>query len=199
MDFKYFLENIRFYGDHVLMLLGYVLGFNIFNWLFFGSILNLLGIRPRHLTGLIGIPLAPILHANLSHFLSNSFPLIFLSLMMIAIDGLQAYYELCIAITLLSGLMIWLFARHAIHIGASALATGMYGWLAITTYYYPSAVNYLIMFVLFFYFGFMIQGVLPNGDRSVSWEGHLFGMISGIIVHFYENNILEFLSKFNIF
>lgn len=199
MDFKYFLENIRFYGDHVLLILGYILGFNLLNWLFFGSILNLLGIRPRHLVGLIGIPLAPILHANLSHFLSNSFPLVFLSLMMIAIDGLNAYYDLCISISLLSGLMIWLFARPAIHIGASALATGMYGWLAATTYYQPSAVNYLIMFILFFYFGFMIQGVLPNGDRSVSWEGHLFGMISGIIIHFYESDILIYLSQFNLF
>ena len=40
---------------------------NIVNWFILGSRLNILGIYPRHVLGLIGIPCSPVLHGHFNH------------------------------------------------------------------------------------------------------------------------------------
>jgi len=77
--------------------------------------------------------------------------------------------------------MLWLFGRSAFHIGASALVFGYFGFLLTRSYYSPSISSILISLGVFIIYGGLIWGVLPQGNH-ISWEGHLFGLISGGIV-----------------
>lgn len=101
-------------------------------WLFFFVSLVfkgilLLGIIPRHVRGLPGILFAPLLHANFNHIFFNSIPLVVLS-NFILINGLTYYIVVTVLITVLSGIAVWLFAKPGLHIGASGLITGYWGF-----------------------------------------------------------------------
>ena len=73
-------SELFFFAKSELPFMGYILlvmwAVNIFNWVL-GSPLNILGIYPRSLFGLIGIIFAPILHGNFNHLFFNSIPLFF--------------------------------------------------------------------------------------------------------------------------
>lgn len=71
---------------------------------------------------------APLLHANFNHLFFNSIPLVVLS-NFILINGLLYFLYVTLFITLLSGFLIWCFAKPGIHLGASSLITGYWGLL----------------------------------------------------------------------
>src|SRR5271155_1013926 len=85
--------------------------------------LNILGIFPRHIFGLFGIPFFSFLHASFNHIFFNSIPLVIL-VDLVLIGGKQNFIYVSASIILISGFLTWLFGRHAIHIGASGLVMG---------------------------------------------------------------------------
>lgn len=139
--------------------------------------LSIFGIIPRHLFGLIGIPLAPFLHANFNHLFFNFFPFYVLSLMLIP-NGFAFYWQLLWLLIVISGIGIWLFGRKGIHIGASALVTALWGFLVMDMFYNPTILSVLNGVICIYYFFGIFLGIFPNEDK-VSWEGHLIGLISG--------------------
>jgi membrane associated rhomboid family serine protease len=75
---------------------------------------------------------------------------------------------------------VWLFADpRTIHIGASGLIFGLLGYLLLRAYFERSLSSIFIALVVAVLYGGAIFGVLP-GQRGVSWEGHLFGFLSGV-------------------
>ncbi|HVY53045.1 MAG TPA: rhomboid family intramembrane serine protease, partial [Gammaproteobacteria bacterium] len=62
----------------VLSLLGLLYFIHFINFIL-GYRLNIFGIFPRRIFGLIGIPLSPFLHGHFSHLFFNSIPLFVLS------------------------------------------------------------------------------------------------------------------------
>ena len=83
------------------------------------------GILPRSFGGLIGIPLAPMLHGGFWHTVSNTIPLLFLGALTLA-KGKRMFWETTVSVTLLSGVLVWLFARESYHVGASGLVFGYF-------------------------------------------------------------------------
>jgi membrane associated rhomboid family serine protease len=146
-----------------------------------------LGIFPRQFWGLPGILFTPLIHAGFSHLISNSLPLIFLA------TGIIYYYKtsgikIILLIYFLTGILIWLFARPAYHIGASGLIYGFAAFLFFGGIIRRDAGSIALSLIVTFLYGGMIWGVLPL-DEHVSWEAHLFGGIVGIILSFvYKNN-----------
>lgn len=137
-----------------------------------------LGLDPRDLTGLIGIPAMPFLHGSVSHAVSNTVPLIVLGSLLSVVTRGQVM-PVNLVIVLLGGALVWLLARDAIHVGASGLLFGWFGFLLTRGVLDRSLLaSGIAMFVAVFY-GAMIWGVLPR-DPSVSWESHLLGAIAGI-------------------
>jgi len=179
MDLIYFSENIQYYGQDVTTLLTYVYIANFINWYVFKGVFLFLGIHPRKLIGLIGIFLAPILHASTDHFLLNAIPFFCMTFMMILIFDFEIAQILLQALAVFSGILIWIFARPGIHVGASALVSAMYGWLLYWTFHHPSFLNFSILMTLFIYFSSILTGLVPN-DPKISWEGHVLGFCSGI-------------------
>lgn len=138
------------------------------------------GIMPRELIGLHGVLFSPFIHSNLSHLYNNSIPLLVL------LAALQYFYPrhsfkvICYGI-LFSGLLTWLIGRTSYHIGASGLIYVLVGFIffkGIITRYFRLVALSLTVIVLY---GGMIWYVLPDVDNSISWEGHLAGLISGVI------------------
>lgn len=138
------------------------------------------GIVPRTMDGLWGIPLAPFLHGGFGHVLSNTVPLLMLG-GLVATRGWQTLLGVTLFVVLLGGAGVWLVARGGSHIGASGLVFGYFGYLVARGWYDRRIVSILIAVVVIVVYGSLIFGVLPTGGR-VSWEGHLTGLISGVLV-----------------
>ncbi len=145
-----------------------------------GHALDRFGIWPRHLSGLIGIPLAPLLHGGILHLVSNTLPLLVLGFL-VAVHGMRAFFAVTIAIVLIGGAGVWLMARSNYHIGASGLIFGYFGYLVAMGWYARSVKAVLIAIGVVLFYGGMIFGVLPR-HPYISWESHLFGLLAGIWV-----------------
>lgn len=152
------------------------------------SVLQLIGIfndlipklLPRHFSGLPGIAAMPFTHGSLLHLISNTFPLIVFSAL-ISLKGNKYFLEVTISIIIISGAMLWLMGRGSFHIGASGLVFGYFGFLLMRMIYSPSISTILISISVFLLYGGIIFGIIPQSGR-ISWEGHLFGLIAGVLV-----------------
>jgi membrane associated rhomboid family serine protease len=138
----------------------------------------LLGIIPRQVRGLTGIICAPLLHAHFNHLFFNSIPLFVLS-GFILINGLMYYLIVTLLITLLSGFAIWCFAKNGLHIGASALITGYWGFLVFNIYQHTTITTVVLGGLSLYYFAGVFLGIFPK-EKEVSWQGHLYGLLAGM-------------------
>lgn len=144
--------------------------------------INSYGIIPRTIRGLWGIPFSNFLHGNLDHIISNTVPLaVLLSLTLYLYP--RKFYIINICIILISGVLTWIIARHAIHIGASSLIYGLVSFIIVNAIIKKDKSSLLIGILVFIFYSGIFIGVIPfiNG-RNISWEGHLFGAIAGFIV-----------------
>lgn len=147
--------------------------------LLLGHRLSALGLLPRSLRGLLGIPLSPLLHAGPIHLLVNTLPFALLG-GLVMLHGRQAFVEVSLFTALLGGAGVWLFGRPALHVGASGVIFGYFGYLVARGWYSrdPVAMGIAVLTVLFY--GGMLWGVVPTG-LPVSWEAHLCGLLAGVV------------------
>lgn len=152
----------------------------IVNAVVFGGNLFLLGVTPRSVAGLFGILLAPFLHANFAHLIANTVPLLVLG-WFVMLRRKRDLFTVSALSALVGGLGTWLIApSHSVHAGASVLVFGYLGYLLVRGVLerrFLPIVGSLIVFVLY---GGALSGVLP-GALGVSWQGHLFGLLGGVL------------------
>jgi membrane associated rhomboid family serine protease len=166
--------------------------------------LSFLGVLPRHLNGLPGIILMPFLHANSSHLISNSIPVLVLGTLLF-----YFYRNLALKISfisvLISGILVWLLANWsetpAYHIGASGLIYAWAAFLVFSGWFRKNKALFGISSLVVFLYGTLVWGVLPEDiqkvlriadvQNSISWEGHLFGFISGAFLAFFYRKVGE--------
>ena len=140
-----------------------------------------LGVVPRTMIGLVGIPAMPFLHASFHHLLSNTIPL-FVLLVLLAGSRAESW-QAVLDIVLLGGLLLWIFGREAVHIGASGLISGLTAFLIVAGLLEQRIVPLLItLLVGFLYGGSLVLGVVPRLGSNISWDGHLCGAIAGGLV-----------------
>jgi membrane associated rhomboid family serine protease len=143
--------------------------------------LSILGIFPISVKGLPGIIFSPLIHSDFGHLFNNSLPLFFLGTALF-----YFYSEIAVRVSLwtyfLTGFFVWLAGRAAWHIGASGLIYGLASFLffsgLIRKYFRLVALSLLIVFL----YGSMVWGIFPDVYRNVSWESHMLGFLSGIIL-----------------
>ena len=138
------------------------------------------GVVPRTAEGLIGIPLMPFLHGSFDHLVVNTLPTVVLG-GLVAIHGSRKFLTATVFITLVGGGALWVVGRHAVHVGASGLVFGFFGYLIARAWYTRSLVAVLIAVVVAVVYGGILLGVLPFFQEGVSWEGHLTGLIAGVL------------------
>lgn len=146
--------------------------------------LNNFGIIPRNSHGLAGIVCAPFLHGNFAHLLSNSAPLLILLLTLFTFYTKTAL-KIILYSTVLGGALVWLMGRStSVHIGASGLIYGLAAFLITSGILRKDFKSLLIAIMVFLMYGGLIWGVFPS-KPWISWEGHFFGMVSGIVLAYY--------------
>lgn len=139
------------------------------------------GVYPLSLKGLPGILFSPFIHSDFEHLFNNSIPLFFL-----AIALFYFYSEVALKVFLwtffLTGSLVWLAGRDAWHIGASGLIYGLASFLffsgIIRKYFRLIALSLLVVFL----YGQMVWGIFPGIYRNISWESHMLGFISGVVL-----------------
>lgn len=141
-----------------------------------------LGILPRNLSGLIGIFTSPLIHGGFSHLISNTAPLIVMGFSIFYFYPKVAYKVFTI-IYFWTGILVWIFAREAYHIGASGIIYGFVSFLFFSGVFRKDNRSIALALVVVFLYGGLIWGVLPV-EKGVSWESHLFGAFVGIIPAF---------------
>ncbi len=142
--------------------------------------LNSHGILPRTTRGLIGIIASPFLHASLFHLIGNTLPLLVLGILLVSFYDKIAFKVIAV-IVLVGGSMVWVLGRSANHIGASGLIYGIAAFLIAFGIMTKKILPILLAVgVVFLYGGSMITGILPF-NSVISWEGHLFSAIAGVL------------------
>jgi len=143
-----------------------------------GMGLNQFGILPRHIETIWAIYTAPFLHASIYHLLNNLVGLGIFSLLYL-VHSIQRYVYSSFLIITITGLLVWLFGRDAVHIGASGWVFGLWSLCIATAWYERRMRNILIALFVIVFYGGLIFGVLPS-DPRISFESHFFGVIAGI-------------------
>jgi len=152
------------------------------NWVMDYSLNPAFGLIPRQFTGLDGILTMPILHGSFAHLISNTPPLLLMGALLAA-TATRALLAVNAIIIILSGALVWLLGSSAIHIGASGLVFGWFGFLVTRGLVDRSPITLGVTLLTGLLYGSIIWGVLP-GQPGVSWEAHLFGALSGGIAAF---------------
>ncbi|WP_406297072.1 rhomboid family intramembrane serine protease [Embleya sp. NBC_00888] len=139
------------------------------------------GITPRRADELPDILSAPFLHFGTGHIVSNTFPLMLLGFLA-ALRGVARFLAVLLTITLVGGLGVWLTAPDRSNTaGASILVFGLFGYLIVRGFADRRVLDVLIGFaVLGLYGSSFAMGVTPLAE-GVSWQGHLFGLIGGVL------------------
>jgi len=151
----------------------------IVNVAFFSGSLLRFGVRPRTLSGLIGIPVHPFLHLGLTHLLLNSLGFLMLGGLVILREE-RDFWIATVLGTFVGGLGVWLMGRNMIHVGASGIIFSYFGYLLATGWYDRRFGAIFLSVVVFLAWGTALIGLLPT-QSGISWETHLFGFIAGIM------------------
>ena len=142
--------------------------------------LDLYGITPRTVSGLWGILWAPFLHGDFAHLIGNTIPFVILS-WLIMLSGVGDWLIVTVVSALVGGFGTWLIGDSAsVHIGASGVIFGYFGFLLARGYFERSFVAIAVSVLVALMYGGLILGVLP-GQEGISWQGHLFGCAGGMI------------------
>ena len=75
---------------------------------------------------------------------------------------------------------MWLAGRSSVHVGASGLVFGLFGYLVARGWYQRSIGAVLIAVVVLGLYWGLLFGVLPSRG-FISWEAHLFGLLAGVL------------------
>jgi membrane associated rhomboid family serine protease len=145
-----------------------------------GESLDSEGIVSRSLPGLAGILWAPLLHGGWPHLLANTVPFLVFGFLAMA-GGLAQWVMVTATIWVLSGLGVWLVGPpDTSTIGASGVIFGWLVFLLVRGFFARSLRQIALGVVLFAIWGSVLLGVLP-GQPQVSWQGHLFGALAGLL------------------
>lgn len=145
------------------------------------------GLHPLQMKGLAGIITLPFLHQDWDHLISNTPSLFLLSFGLFLFYKKQGW-EILLLLYLISGLLTWCMGRqYSVHIGASGLiyALAAFHFISGIIKKVPQQMAFALL-VSFLYGGF-IWAFFPTLYRytSISWEGHLSGLLTGIALAFY--------------
>ena len=180
----------------VAPLIGVILIWAVF-WLElkFHMNLNEYGVFPRTLKGLRGVFFSPFIHGSVEHLYNNTIPLAVLTASLFYFYKKISLKVLLYGV-LLSGILTWLIGRTSYHIGASGiiyvLASFTFFKGIFSKYYRLVALSLIVVFI----YGSLLWYIFPIKDE-ISWEGHLGGFITGLLLAIFLKTETPSLKKFD--
>lgn len=178
--------NLRLMLCLLLCLLLFLCLIHIVNQLLSGQLMAY-GIAPRYLPSLPYIFTAPFIHGDLPHLINNLVALGLLSLLTLH-QSVAYFLRASAVIIVVSGLLVWLLARNAIHVGASGWIYGLWALVIARAWYVRSFTDIVMGLAVIFLYGGMIYGLLPNRP-GVSFESHIFGALTGVLVAVWDSKM----------
>lgn len=138
------------------------------------------GVRPRTVFGLTGIFFGPLIHGDLLHILSNTIPLLFLSVVLFFFYGPLAR-PVFLASYFFPMATAWLIGKTGtLHIGASGLVYSLVTYLIVFGVFSKRSVAVVIsLAIAALYGGIYSSGLIPT-ELPISWEAHVGGVITGL-------------------
>ncbi len=155
-----------------------ILGFLLQNtWSGAAGMLALFPRNPAYLTGIIT---TVFLHSSMEHLASNFLPL------SACLFGLFYFYgDIAAKVTVLchviTGVLIWIFARPSFHIGASGLAYALVFFILVSGFTRKNRRLMVLAFATLVFQSGLIWGIFPQ-DNLISWESHLLGAVTGTML-----------------
>lgn len=143
-----------------------------------------LGIKPGDVSGLKGIIFSPFLHTSFSHLWSNTLSLLILLWLLFYFYSRIAFSTL-LYLWVLSGAVTWVIGRDSYHVGASGLVFAILFFLFFSGLFRKYIPLVAVSMIVAFIYGGTVWSIFPITemvDASISWEGHLSGAISGLLL-----------------
>ncbi|MEV5126932.1 rhomboid family intramembrane serine protease [Streptomyces decoyicus] len=149
-----------------------------------GGSLDTFGIQPREPAELIDVVPAAFLHFGFGHLAANTLPLLLLGFVAALRIGVHRLLAVVLLIILASGLGVWFTAAPDSNTaGASGVVFGLFGYLLVRGFIERKLLDIGIGLVVGVLYGSILWGALPT-DSGISWQGHLFGLIGGVLAAF---------------
>lgn len=139
-----------------------------------------LGLRPRDWLGLVGVVTAPLVHADFAHLFANSVPLAAVGSAMLFLYP-HSTLRVLPAVYLGPSLIVWIFGRDSIHLGASGLVYGLVSYVFVAGLLRRDRRAVAASLLVILMYGSLAWGVLPI-DPRVSWETHLSAALVGAVM-----------------
>jgi membrane associated rhomboid family serine protease len=138
------------------------------------------GLRPRELIGLVGIVTAPLVHSDFAHLIANSVPLATVGVAMLFLYP-QSTLRVLPVVYLGPGVLVWVFGRGSVHLGASGLVYGLVSYVLVAGLLRRDRRAIAASLLVVFMYGSLAWGVLPI-QPGVSWETHLSAAVIGVLL-----------------
>ena len=148
-----------------------------------GNALDSFGIVPRQQGELVDVVPAAFMHFGFGHLVANTLPLLVLGFLA-ALRGTARFLAVAMTVIVVSGVGVWLVAPAASNTaGASGLIFGLFGYLLVRGFVDRRITDVALGGVVAVLYGSILWGVLPT-DGGISWQGHLFGLVGGVLAAF---------------
>ena len=184
--------QVKIIGGFIVL----IWGLELIDQLLLRHRLDRLGIVPRTQLGLRGILFAPLLHGTWNHLMANTLPFAVLGGLTL-LQGVPEFTIVTAVVWMVSGLGVWLFAApHTLHVGASGIIFGYFGFLLSRSYFEQDLRSAAVSVVVALLYGPLIWGILPSRRRGISWQGHLFGFVGGILTARYLPELKQWFGTF---
>ena len=141
------------------------------------------GVYPQTLKGLRGILFSPFIHKDITHLFNNSYPILFLGGLLCGVYK-KISLKIFTYLFFISGFWLWIIGRPSFHIGASGMIYALASFLFFSGVFRKNSKLAAVSLIIIFLYGSMIWGILPTKE-PISWEGHLSGFVSGILLAFF--------------
>ncbi|MER5746268.1 rhomboid family intramembrane serine protease [Streptomyces sp. NPDC059913] len=149
-----------------------------------GHALDGFGIEPRRAAELVDVVPASFIHFGFGHVASNSVPLLVFGFLA-ALGGIRRFLAVAATIMVVDGLGVWLVApEYSNTAGASGLVFGLFGYLLVRGFVDRRVLDMVVGLVVGAIWGSTILLGLSPANTSVSWQGHLFGLVAGVAAAF---------------
>lgn len=177
-------ETLRTAAVTVGVLAAVMVVLQVINTLTGSALTRTFGITPRDGDGLIGVVLAPLLHSSWGHLAGNLVLVLILGFL-VMLGGARQFVGVTAVVWIVGGLGVWLTApANSVTIGASVLVFGWLAYLVVRGVVTRDPWEIVLGLVLLVLYGSLFWTGIAGaafGPGSVSWQGHLFGAVGGVL------------------
>ncbi len=141
------------------------------------------GCYPRTVSGLKGILTMPLVHGDGYHLFNNSVAILFFVSALFYFfpkEGLKIF----LISYFVPGILICIFGRESYHIGFSGVIFSIAFFEFFVGIFLKNRSLMAFSLVIIFLYGSMFWGIFPV-DEKISWEGHLFGALTGTLTAYF--------------